>query len=235
MGFFAFLLILVLLAIGFLYFRIKISRIREERDLINLYITKFRAFSQTYLEEFDDELFSWLSYRALKIQSLTGAPHIIKKLGSDGQDDFTRKRESLINTLEQMAQRVVPPEKVSSVSSFLMFYLGGLEEYINDTEKQQWHPLILFRGGVEFVLLLFVTAFKWTSDGNVEELRDQILESPRFKSWAAILTVVAFVCPVLILAFGWSTLSGFIGQIVQWLIDFFWLIVDTIQGLIEDR
>jgi hypothetical protein len=235
MGLIAIIVLIGVLGAGFLYTRLKISRLEEERELVNQYISKFRKFSQTYHENFDEDLYSWLSFRAIKIQTLTSATYVLRKLSPESREGFHRKRESLMGTLEQMVQRPATHEKVTSVTSFLMFYLGGIDEYIKDTAKQQWNPIILFRAGVEFVLLTIVTAFKWTSDGDSGEVRNQILESRRFKSWTALITVIAFFFPALILAFGWSTLSGFVLQAAQWISSIFWSLVATLEGLIQDR
>jgi hypothetical protein len=209
MEFFAFLFLLVVIGIGFFSLRLRMERIREDRRFVDQYITKLAKFADSYQEDFDPDQHYWLTHRVLRIQYIATDPALWDRYGGSHSEDATRKGATLVEVIEQMGQRPVSTEIVRSLISFLVRFQGVLDDFSVEFKKRQINPFILFREGIQLILLSPILAFRWASGGS-RVMIGEIARNPTFKRWSAYLSVAAIIVPLIIIIFGWSSIIRFI-------------------------
>ena len=205
MRFLAFLFLVVVAGIGYLRLLFRVSRLEESRKFVEEYIRKFERFVETYRDEFDADLYHWLTHRVLRAQTLSSNAAVWESFDEKLQETATQKSAALVETLEQMGQHSVPTERVTTLTSFLMRFLGGLDDYLESIKRQQRNPLLLFRQGIQGILLAPATAVKWItgSDSSADELAAQT----EIGRWTAFLSVIALIVPLIVVLVGWAPLA----------------------------
>ena len=231
MGFLAILFLLAISGIGFLGLWYRREGLEEDRHFIELYISKFQKFTDTYQEEFDSDRYYWLTHRVLKAKLLASDPEVWAPHGRSLQDEALEKSESLVDALDRMGQHEVPREQISSLTAFLVRYLGGLDDSIEQLQKRRWNPLLLFREGIQLILLSPVLAYRWATGGQNNTLVAETLNSAPFRRWTAILSVLGLALPIIILVFGWDTLVDLGNDVGIALLTFFESLADTVRDL----
>jgi hypothetical protein len=221
MRFLAFLFLVVVAGIGYLRIFFRLTRLEDSRQFVDQYIKKFQKFSESYHEEFDSDLYHWLTHRVLRAQTLANDSAVWESFDSKLQEEAAQKSASLVETLDQMGQHSVPTERVTSLTSFLVRYLGGLDDYIGGLKWQQKNPLLLFRQGIQGILLAPATALRWVtgSEDSVEEV------APRREigRWTAFFSIVLLILPLIVILIGWTPL-----------LDLFDLVFSALSEAFED-
>lgn len=225
MEFFALLFLLLVIGIGFLSLRLRMERLREDRRFVDQYITKLASFADSYQDEFDPDKHYWLTHRVLRIQYIATDPALWARYGGSHTEDATRKGATLVDVIEQMGQRPVSSEIVRSLISFLVRFQGVLDDFSDEFKKRQVNPFILFREGIQLILLSPILAFQWASGGS-RVMIGEIARNPTFKRWSAYLSVAAIVVPLVIIVFGW-------GPIVRFVLNIVGLISDGVNNVID--
>jgi hypothetical protein len=212
MRFLAFLFLIVVAGIGYLRIFFRLSRLEENREFIDQYIKKFQRFSESYHEAFDSDLYHWLTHRVLRAQTLSSDEAVWDSFDSKLQEDAVQKSTSLVETLDQMGQHSVPAERVTSLTSFLVRYLGGLDDYIDSLKWQQKNPLLLFRQGIQGILLAPARALHWVtgSETSVEEVEPR----REIGKWSAFFSIVLLVVPIIVILVGWTPIVQLFNFIV---------------------
>ena len=202
MRFLAFLFLVAVAGIGYLRIFFRLNRLEESRQFVDEYIKKFQKFSETYHDAFDADLYHWLTHRVLRAQTLAGDAAVWESFDLKLQETATQKSASLVETLDQMGQHSVSTEKVTSLTSFMVRYLGGLDDYIDNLKRQQSNPLLLFRQGIQGILLAPAMAFRWVtgSEAAVKEVAPQ----REIGRWTAFFSIISLVLPVIIILVGWT-------------------------------
>jgi hypothetical protein len=204
MRFLAFLFLVAVAAIGYLRNFFRLSKLEDSRQFVDQYVKKFRKFSETYNDAFDSELYHWLTHRVLRAQSLASDTAVWESFDTSLQEAAAQKSASLVETLDQMGQHSVPADRVQSLTSFMVRYLGGLDDYIENLKQQQKNPLLLFRQGIQGILLAPAMALRWVtgSDSAAEEV------APRREigRLVAFFSIILLVVPFFVILVGWEPL-----------------------------
>ena len=236
MEFFAFLFLLMVIGTGFLSLRLRMERLREDRRFVDQYITKLGKFADSYQDGFDPDQHYWLTHRVLRIQHIATDPALWDRYGGSHAEDATRKGATLVEVIEQMGQRPVSSEIIRSLISFLVRFQGVLDDFSAEFKKRQLNPFILFREGIQLILLSPILAFQWASGGG-RVMIGEIARNPIFKRWSAYFSVAAIVIPLVIIIFGWSSIVGLVLSIVGLVTDWANSLVDLVQesmGSLQD-
>lgn len=236
MEFFAFLFLLAVIGIGLLSLRLRMERLREDRRFVDQYITKLGKFADSYQDDFDPDQHYWLTHRVLRIQYIATDPALWERYGGSHSEDATRKGATLVEVIEQMGQRPVSTEIIRSLISFLVRFEGVLDDFSIEFKKRQINPFILFREGIQLILLSPILAFQWATGGGRVMIGD-IARNPTFKRWSAYLAVAAIVVPLIIIIFGWSPIVRSTLSIVGLVTDWANSLVDVVQeslGSLQD-
>ena len=229
MRFLAFLFLIVVTGIGYLRIFFRLSHLEESRQFIDQYIKKFQSFSESYHDEFDSDLYHWLTHRVLRAQTLARDATVWDSFDSKFQEAAAQKSESLVETLDQMGQHAVPTEKVTSLTSFLVRYLGGLDDYIDGLKWQQKNPLLLFRQGIQGILLAPAKALRWVtgSETSVEEV------APRREigRWTAFFSIIFLILPIIVILVGWTPMVNLFNSVYLSVSETFQDLVDKLSEI----
>lgn len=202
MRFLAFLFLVVVAGIGYLRIFFRLSRLEDSRQFVDQYIKKFQEFTETYHDQFDSDLYHWLTHRVLRAQTLASDAAVWESLDSKLQEAAAQKSSSLVDTLDQMGQHSVPTEKVTSLTSFMVRYLGGLDDYIENFKRQQKNPLLLFRQGIQGILLAPSMALRWVTGS--ETLVGEVAPQREIGRWTAFFSIILLAIPIIIILVGWT-------------------------------
>jgi hypothetical protein len=202
MRFLAFLFLVVVAGIGYLRIFFRVSRLEESRQFVDQYIKKFQKFSETYHDALDSDLYHWLTHRVLRAQTLASDAAVWESFDSKLQEAAAQKSASLVETLDQMGQHSVPTERVTSLTSFMVRYLGGLDDYMDNLKRQQKNPLLLFRQGIQGILVAPAVALRWVtgSETSVGEIAPQ----REIGRWTAFFAIISLIIPIIIIFVGWT-------------------------------
>ncbi|HUV12721.1 MAG TPA: hypothetical protein VMY18_03700, partial [Acidobacteriota bacterium] len=138
--------------------------------------------------------------------------------------------------IEQMGQRPVSTEIIRSLISFLVRFEGVLDDFSAEFKKRQINPFILFREGIQLILLSPILAFQWASGGG-RVMIGEIARNPTFRRWSAYFSVAAIVIPLVIIIFGWSPIIRFILSTIGLISDWTTSLIDLVQeslGSLQD-
>jgi len=202
MRFLAFLFLVAVGGIGYLRLLFRIGRLEESRQFIEQYIKKFQRFSESYQGEFDPDLYHWLTHRVLRAQTLAGDAAVWETFDSKLQEDAAQRSASLVDTLDQMGQHSVPTDRVTSLTSFLVRYLGGLDDFIDNLKRQQKNPLLLFRQGIQGILLAPAMALRWVTGS--EARADEVARPATAGKSTALFSIIFLIVPIILLLIGWT-------------------------------
>jgi len=231
MEFLAFLFLLMVIGIGFLSLRLRLERLREDRRFVDQYVTKLGKFADSYQEDFDPDQHYWLTHRVLRIQYIATDPALWERYGGSHSEDAARRGATLVEVIEQMGQRPVSSEIIRSLISFLVRFQGVLDDFSAEFKKRQINPFILFREGIQLILLSPILAFQWATGGG-RVMIGEIARNPIFKRWSAYFAVAALVIPLIIIIFGWSPIIRLILSTVGLISDWVNSLIDLVQELL---
>jgi hypothetical protein len=221
MRFLAFLFLVAVAGCGYLRLFFRLTKLEDSREFIDKYIKKFQRFSETYHGEFDSELYHWLTHRVLRAQSLASDTAVWESFDSKLQDAAAQKSASLVETLDQMGQHSVPADRVQSLTSFMIRYLGGLDDYIENLQQQQKNPLLLFRQGIQGILLAPAMALRWVTGS--DEAAEEVAPRREIGPWTAFLSIISLIVPLFVILVGWDPIVQTMG-----------FVASMISGLFED-
>lgn len=227
MRFLAFLFLVAVAGIGYLRIFFRLSRLEESRRFVNQYIEKFQKFSDSYHDAFDPELYHWLTHRVLRAQTLASDAAVWESLDSKLQEAAAQKSASLVETLDQMGQHSVPTEKVTSLVSFLVRYLGGLDDYIDSLKYQQKNPLLLFRQGIQGILLAPAMALRWVTGSETQV--EKVAPRREIGRWTAFFSIVFLVLPMFVILVGWTPIVEVGQYLISSISEMFESLVERLQ------
>ncbi len=234
MRFLAFLFLVVVTGIGWLRLMVAMIRHEEDRLFVDSYIRKFKSFSEAYGERFDPKQYDWLTHRVMKVQVLSGDSNKWRLYGDQFALDAAKKSQGLVSMLDQMGQQPVPIKTVTSTISFLIRYLGVLDDFIERYRRRRLNPLVLFREGIQMIILAPMLAFSWARGAGSEAVLLRVSENPRFRRWVAFFSLVGLVFPVLVMIIGWEPLEN--GFTYLWALceDGFYRLRAAIESFLEE-
>jgi hypothetical protein len=187
---------------------VAVARLEENRQFVESYIRKFKGFSESYAEDFDRKQYEWLTHRVMKIQVLSGDARKWRQYGEEFPEEATRKSDQFANMLDQMGQQPIAIKTVTSTTSFLIRFLGVLDDFIERCKSRRINPFIMFREGIQLVVLGPLLVFSWARGAEGEMVLARVEESDRFGRWVAYLSLAGVIVPLAILTVGWEPLSA---------------------------
>lgn len=202
MRFLAFLFLVAVAGIGYLRIFFRLSKLEDSRQFVDQYVKKFQKFGETYNDEFDSDLYHWLTHRVLRAQSLASDSAVWESFDNSLQEAAAQKSASLVETLDQMGQHSVPADRVQSLTSFMVRFLGGLDDYIENLQQQQKNPLLLFRQGIQGILQAPAMALRWVTGS--ETAMEEVAPRREIGRWTAFFSIVSLIVPFFIILVGWG-------------------------------
>jgi len=145
--------ILTVLIIGFVQVYNRHLKVVKNISFAGEYRNKFIEFSNKYFEtygrwsragDFDGQLYVWLTMNVSKIQGNLGTFGIMDYI-APFQTYRVSNYQIVINTIPKFRDGTVKDFDVNSVDDCLLRYIGYLEEYSQDTQKNLKNLLVWFR------------------------------------------------------------------------------------------
>jgi hypothetical protein len=142
--------ILVIFIIGFVQVYNRHNRVVKKIDFAGEYRNKFVEFANKYFKthdrwsrsgDLDGELYVWLTMNVSKIQSYVGSFGVMSYKPAF-QNYMINNYQIIINTIPKFREGQVESFDVGSVDDCLLRYIGHLEEYQKDTQRNLRNPII---------------------------------------------------------------------------------------------
>lgn len=214
--------ILTVFFIGFVQVYNKHSRVLKKIDFGVEYRNKLIEFSNKYFEtydrwsradHFDRQLYVWLTMNVNKIQGNLGTFGIMDYI-APFQTYKISNYQIVINTIPKFRDETVRDFEVNSVDDCLLRYIGYLEEYSQDTQKNLKNPIVWFREGFREVLSIPIFMLNWfgiISSRAVNSIQDSLI----YKVLSGLIALVTLVSGLVTIVVGYDQTLEFISRLLS--------------------
>lgn len=213
--------ILTVFIIGVVQVYNRHSSVVKKIDFAVEYKNKFMEFSNKYFEtydswrgsgEFDRQLYIWLTMNVSKIQGNLRTFGIMDYIAP-----FHTYRVSnyqiVINTIPKFRDGSVRDFDVNSVDDCLLRYIGYLEEYCQDTQKNLKNPIVWFREGFREVLSIPIFILNWfgiISKRTVNSIKDSLI----YKVLSGLIALVTLLSGLVTIVVGYDQTLEFVNRLL---------------------
>ncbi|MCZ2247767.1 MAG: hypothetical protein LC111_03300 [Bacteroidia bacterium] len=213
--------ILTVFIIGFVQVYNRHSRVVKKIDFAGEYRNKFIEFSNKYFEtydrwsragDFDGQLYVWLTMNVSKIQGNLGTFGIMDYI-APFQTYRVSNYQIVINTIPKFRDGTVKDFDVNSVDDCLLRYIGYLEEYSQDTQKNLKNPIVWFREGFREVLSIPIFVLNWfgiISSRTVNSIKDSLI----YKVLSGLIALVTLVSGLVTIVVGYDQTLEFVNRLL---------------------
>lgn len=213
------LAILTVFIIGFIQVYNSHSRVVKKIDFAGEYRNKFIEFANKYFQtydrnsrsgDFDGELFVWLTINVSKIQGILGTFGVMDYF-APFQTYSVPNYQIVINTIPKFRDGSVKDFDTHSVDDCLLRYLGYLEEYSGEMQKNLRNPIVWFRVGFREILSIPIFIMKWLgiiSNRAVYSIKDSLF----YNVIAGIFALVTLVASIITIAVGFDEAIEFLNN-----------------------
>lgn len=214
--------ILTVFIIGFVQVYNRNSRVVKKIDFAGEYRNKFIEFSNKYFEtydrwsragDFDGQLYVWLTTNVCRIQGNLGSFGIMDYI-APFQTYRVSNYQIIINTLPKFREGQVQNFDAGLVDDCLLRYIGYLEDYNKETEKDVKNPIVSFREGFKVIIsipLFIISSFGIFSRRTVDNIMDSFI----FKIFAGFTALVTLVSGLVTIVVGYDQTVKFIFGLIN--------------------
>jgi hypothetical protein len=225
--------ILVIFIIGFVQVYNRHNRVVKKIDFAGEYRNKFVEFANKYFKthdrwsrsgDLDGELYVWLTMNVSKIQSYVGSFGVMSYKPAFQNYMLTInscgffwchyiKSSSNIHTIPKFREGQVESFDVGSVDDCLLRYIGHLEEYQKDTQRNLRNPIIWFREGFREILSIPIFILSWfgiISNRTLNSIKDSLI----YKVTSGLIALVTLVSGIVTIIVGYDQTLKFINKIL---------------------
>jgi len=207
--------ILIVFIIGLFQVYKRHSTVVKKIDFASEYRNKFIEFTKIHRSEnFEDdkygELYIWLTMNVNKIQNMVGT---FGKMAyhPSFQNYIIQDYQIIINTIPKFRQRQIEEFDVLSVDDCLLRYIGYLQDYTKETQKNLKNPFIWFREGFREILSIPIFILNWfgiISNQAVNSIKDSLI----YKIISGLIALVTLLSGIATLILGFDELKEFINR-----------------------
>lgn len=213
--------ILSVLTIGFVQVYNRNSRVVKKIDFASEYRNKFVDFSNRYFKtydrwsrsgDFDDKLYVWLTMNVSKIQDYVGSFGEMTYKPAF-QNYMINDYQIIINTIPKFREGQIESFDVGAVDDCLLRYIGHLEEYRKDTQKNLRNPFIWFREGFREIMSIPIFILSWfgiISNRTVNSIKNSLI----YKVISGLIALVTLVSGVVTIIVGYDQTIEFVNRII---------------------
>lgn len=208
--------ILTVFVMGFVLVYKRHSRVVDKIEFASEYRNKFIEFSNKYFEtydrwsragDFDGQLYVWLTMNISKIQGNLGTFGIMDYI-APLQSYRVSNYQVVINTIPKFRDGTVKDFDVNSVDDCLLRYIGYLEEYNQDAQKNLRNPIVWFREGFREVLSIPIFILNWfgiISNRTANSIKDSLI----YKVISGLIALVTLVSGLVTIIVGYQSTIEF--------------------------
>jgi hypothetical protein len=213
--------ILVIFIIGFVQVYNRHNRVVKKIDFAGEYRNKFVEFANKYFKthdrwsrsgDLDGEQYVWLTMNVSKIQNYLGTFGIMDYI-APFQTYKVSNYQIVINTLPKFRDGSIQDFDVNSVDDSLLRYIGHLEEYQKETQRNLRNPIIWFREGFRGILSIPIFILSWfgiISNRTLNSIKDSLI----YKVISGLIALVTLVSGIVTIIVGYAQTLKFINRIL---------------------
>ena len=213
--------ILAVFIIGFVQVYNRHSRVVRKIDFASEYRNKFVDFSNKYFKtydrysrtgDFDGEQYVWLTMNVSKIQNYVGSFGEMTYKPAF-QNYMINNYQIIINTIPKFREGQVESFDVGAVDDCLLRYIGHLEEYSKDTQKNLRNPIVWFREGFREIMSIPIFILSWfgiISNRTVNSIKNSLL----YKVISGLIALVTLVSGVVTIIVGYDQTIEFVNRLI---------------------
>lgn len=213
--------ILAVFIIGFVQVYNRHSRVEKKIDFASEYRNKFVDFSNKYFKtydrysrmgDFDGEQYVWLTMNVSKIQNYVGSFGEMTYKPAF-QNYMINNYQIIINTIPKFREGQVESFDVGAVDDCLLRYIGHLEEYSKDTQKNLRNPIVWFREGFREIMSIPIFILSWfgiISNRTVNSIKNSLF----YKVISGLIALVALVSGVVTIIVGYDQTIEFVNRLI---------------------
>jgi hypothetical protein len=213
--------ILTIVVIGFVLVYNRHSRVIKRIEFAGEYRNKFIEFANKYFKnydrwsrtgDFDGELYVWLTMNVSKIQNYVGSFGEMTYKPAF-QNYMINNYQIIINTIPKFREGQVENFDVGAVDDCLLRYIGHLEEYSKDTNKNLRNPIVWFREGFKEVMSIPIFILSWfgiISNRTVNSIKNSLI----YKVISGLIALVTLVSGIVTIIVGYDQTREFIKKIL---------------------
>lgn len=214
--------IILVLLIGFISVYKRHFSVLKKINFAGEYRNKFVEFANKYLKDYDrfrqsgdldNELYIWLTMNVNKIQSSVGIFGVMSYKPAF-QNYMINNYQIIINTLPKFREGQVEHFDVGSVDDCLLRYIGHLEEFKKDTERNLKNPIIWFREGFKELFAIPIFILSWFGIFSRRTV-DNIMDSFIFKIISGLIALVTLVSGLVTIIVGYDQTIEFINKLLK--------------------
>ena len=168
------------------------------------YLNKFREFSTSYLlhQNFDSELYEWLTYNSVEMQIQLGNNGIIAYRPAFA-NYMINGYQIIVNTLPTVRTGTVHRADIAMVDDSLMRHIGRLEATMNRIRKKIFNPLLWLRVGIQNILTIPFWMFYLLGIFNYSVLA-KIKDNMLIKIVSALIIIIGLIGSIITITLGWQ-------------------------------
>lgn len=213
--------ILTVFIIGFVQVYNRHNRVVKKIDFAGEYRNKFVKFSNKYFENydrwsrlgnFDGEQYVWLTMNVSRIQNYLGTFGIMDYI-APFQTYKVSNYQIIINTIPKFRDGSIKDFDVNSVDDSLLRYIGYLDEYQKDTQRNLKNPIIWFREGFREILSIPIFILSWfgiISNRTLNSIKDSLI----YKVISGLIALVTLISSIVTIIVGYDQTLKFINTII---------------------
>lgn len=213
--------ILTVFIIGFVQVYNRHNRVVKKIDFAGEYRNKFVKFSNKYFENydrwsrsgnFDGEQYVWLTMNVCRIQNYVGTFGIMDYI-APFQTYKVSNYQIIINTIPKFRDGSIKDFDVNSVDDSLLRYIGYLDEYQKDTQRNLKNPIIWFREGFREILSIPIFILSWfgiISNRTLNSIKDSLI----YKVISGLIALVTLISSIVTIIVGYDQTLKFINTIL---------------------
>ena len=207
--------------IGFFSLLGDLKRYAKRVAFANEFLNKFRELSQN--QGIDYKIYTWLIHRSPKIQIEMGEYGIAHSFRPPYSNYMYSSYPIILNVIPEIRKWIEDDtfsrnvrtinEYMALVNESLIRYIGSIDDDLDELRKEIKNPIIWFRKGFSWILLLPFSIFYWlgiTGSSFVE----RISQNPIFKMIAGLITLLGGISTIMAIVMGWDSFVNAVRNIL---------------------
>lgn len=207
------LIILGLIAIGFIKELMSLLKFGKEFDYLHDYNEKYVTYLNSYLAKLIDsdeenKLYGELIRKSPKAQRFLGSDGVISYKPA-GASHMYNNYQALINTVQALRNPILMSEEFNWVNNMLIMKMATYEDIMSEIRGDMKNPLVLLREGIQFFITLPIILLYWTGIMDYTtsyKLSNNII----VKLLSFIILLIGLISSIITIVLGWEQFKGYL-------------------------
>lgn len=194
----------LILSIGFIKVIFTYKALKERIRFVDDYYEQYTKFIESIeARQPDQVIYTWLIQNVDKIQSLLGNIGVLAAYIPAFAPYIYKNYDIILNVLPRIARNTAHQDDIMMVSETLIRYSGVLIEQEAENKRKMKNPLIWFREGISFILLLPLYLLDLLGI-SLAKVIQQTTAHPIMKLISGIVSLITLVGGIFSILKGWD-------------------------------